>query len=28
VADPDNFQVRISGFDSNRDLHVESRGYV
>lgn len=28
VEDPDGFDIRISGFDVNRDLHVESRGYV
>lgn len=28
VEDPDSFDVRVTGFDVNRDLHVESRGYV
>lgn len=28
VEDPDDFDVRVTGFDVNRDLHVESRGYV
>lgn len=28
VEDPDCFDIRVSGFDVNRDLHVESRGYV
>lgn len=28
VEDPDGFDLRVGGFDVNRDLHVESRGYV
>lgn len=28
VEDPEVFDIRVSGFDVNRDLHVESRGYV